>query len=376
MCCHLPLNPKLGGAKVYIEAAKVYSLLGHDVKLIGVDEIVGKDQPYLDEAWRLANLPLFLKKYIEANISQYDVVEYESLYLPVSIESNQRPILVARSVLLDLHLKNIQIPRFQSLKSFFGHLFKGKERQNKIQKKWEQSLQTMHYSDFINVPNPTDAETIQRSGISKEKIIIQPYGVFESRFATLKLNLPFSKVQKIAFVGTFDNRKGAVEFPEIIKLIIKRNPNVKFKLMGVVAMFNSAEAIYEYLGKDIAKHVEIVESFQPEELPTLLSDCQLGIFPSYLESFGFGVLEMMASGLPVVSYDCPGINMIVPKELQVKTGDHKGLVSLLNQLINDEKKLAQNSIKVKEAARTYIYEHQENIAIESYLKKIKYKSPN
>jgi glycosyltransferase involved in cell wall biosynthesis len=41
-------------------------------------------------------------------------------------------------------------------------------------------------------------------------------------------------------------------------------------------------------------------------LPALLAAATVGAFPGYLEGFGFGVLEMLAAGLPTVAYDAPG----------------------------------------------------------------------
>jgi len=371
MCCHLPLKSTLGGAKVYIEAAEFYRRLGHNVNLIGIDDMIGTDDPYMDELWRIEHFPEILKRYILTNHDHYDVIEYESLYLPYCLKKEVTCILVARSVLLDLHFKEITIPRFPGLRAIAGLLIKGRSRIKRLRKKIDQSLATITHADFINVPNPDDKKILMKNGIPEEKIIVQPYGIFNDRYEQfLKHNKLEPKKQKIAFIGTFDNRKGAVEFPEIIFTLSKKHPDIEFKFLGVVGMFPNAEQILEYLGGASASRVQIIEKYDPEQLPSLLADCTYGIFPSYLESFGFGVLEMMAMDLPVAAYDCPGVNMMVPAELLSMSGDFRGLILTLDHLISDQR-FRKNMIEAgRETVKKFIYENQENVAIQKYKERL------
>lgn len=374
MCCHLPLKLTLGGAKVYIEAAQIYRHLGHNVDLIGIDEIVGSDQPYMNEDWRVLNFPAKLYEFLKQHAHRYDVIEYESIYLPFQIKEQLSCVLVARSVLLDLHLKEIKIPRFRGMKSLAGFLVKSWQRNAKLNNKIQQSLKSISYADFVNVPNPSDKEILIKYGIGVEKIIVQPYGMFEDKiecFDQMRLNsLDKGSKKIIAFVGTFDNRKGAVEFPEVIQKILDTYFDVEFKLIGVLGMFPTVEDIYNYVGAEFRNRVHIVGKYSPEELPILLKDCTYGIFPSYLESFGFGVLEMMAIGIPVVGYDSPGINMLLLPELTVKPGNIDDLLSIFSKLLGNEEfsKECVNRCLLK--TKNFIYEKQENYAIQSYQKKI------
>ena len=368
MCCHLPLNPKLGGAKVYIEAAETYRYHGHEVELVGVEKVTGENEPYMNESWRLKNYPSLLKNFLEKNKIQYDVIELEAPYLLEKPLLENRPLIVARSVLLDLHLREISIPRFKGLRSFLGHILKGPARRKVLEEKINQSLLSMRNADLINVPNPSDAKTLMSNGFSAEKIIIQPYGIFLKRWEHLSSAQQGSKSNKVAFVGTFDNRKGAVEFPIIMKWLLKKIPNIKFKFLGVLAMFPNSEAIQKYLGPNLSESSEIVSTFAPEELHKHLADCKVGLFPSYLESFGFGVLEMMASGIPVVGYDSPGINMMINPDLLVKPGDAEMCAKKICLLLEDENFYdTQKSIALTKA-KEFIYENQKNVSLETYLK--------
>lgn len=371
MCCYLPLIPTLGGAKGYMDVARNYRRLGHIVDLVGADEIVGADKPFMDEEWRVLNYPEKLKSYLLKNGDRYDVVEFESIYLPFSMEKTLSCLLVARCSLLDIHLRDIKIPRFGGWRSIAGILVKGWVRKKKLNNKIVQVMQTLRHADLINVQNPTDKEVLIKNGIEPNKIIFQPLALFQERFECLShvSDEDSHKTRKmtIAFVGTFDPRKGAVEFPTIIKKLIKIYPNVHFKLMGVLGMFPSAESIQHYIGEEYTDHLEIVGRFKPEELPALLQTCSLGIFPSYLESFGYGVLEMMAAGLPVVGYRSPGISMLLLEKLTVSPGNVEQLILVLKKLIDDAEYFQECRISCREKALKFVYENQsKNDSIEKY----------
>lgn len=369
MCCYLPLNETLGGAKGYLDVAKNYRRLGHHVDLLGIDEIVGPEKPYEDEEWRILNAPHKIREYLLKNSDRYDVIEYESLYLPFDLKPEVKALLVARCSLLDLNFNYISIPRFSGIRSLLGFFLKNKKRKEKIQKKILQAMQTFKFSDLINVQNPNDCDLLFQNGIPKEKIIIQPLAIFKKKMdlfeSEKKINHIKSK-RKIAFVGTFDNRKGAVEFPTIIERILTKFPDVEFKLIGVLGMFATEEKVIKYLGVKYKKNITVVGKFSPEKLPALLSDCLIGLFPSYLESFGYGALEMMAMDLPVVGYNSPGINMFLLSELMHPRGDVEGIIFSLEKLLSDEKFQKDCISKCRKNVEPFIFENQKNKSIEKY----------
>lgn len=369
MCCQFPLYNGLGGPKGYIEVAETYRMKGHSVTIIGINEIVGEDVPFLDEAWRIKNFPKFLKEYILKNWQSYDVIEYEAIYLPFKLKDTVKAILVARSVLLEAHFRNINLPLFPGLKPFLSHLIKSRYRKNFLESRIHQSLEGMKFADVVNVSNPDDQKILEEIGIPSHKIVMQPYGITQKRYQSFQIEYNPNIMQapiKIAFVGTFDKRKGAIEFPKIIKQIIKHRPEVKFKLLGVIGMFSSADEIYNYLGESLKENVEIIPKYDPKDLPKLLSDCNIGIFPSHLESFGFGVLEMMAINIPVVGYNSPGINMLIPKPLLAPRGDYIKLVNDIERLITEKSFYDEMKKATYNRVLDFIYENQTNYSLEKY----------
>lgn len=368
MCSQFPLKSSLGGPKGYIEIAYSYQQRGHNVTLVGIDQIVGEDKPFLNEDWRIKFFPAYLKDYILANHSKYDVIEYEGIYLPFNLKDKVKSLLVARNVLLELNFRYIKLPRFPGFKSFLSSILLAPYRSFKLNKRISQALVAMNHADLVNVSNYSDKNLLIKYGINPNKIIMQAYGIKQERLNEfLKTPKNFNDQIIIAFVGSFDKRKGAVEFPNIIHALVSQNSKIKFKLMGVLGMFPNKDKILEYLGPNLSMHVEIIEKFKPEELPMLLSNCSLGIFPSHCESFGFGALEMMASGIPVVGYNCPGLDLVIPQDLLVERGSFSQLCNKVNELISNKETYHLMNNLCSKKVQEFIYETQENHSLNYYL---------
>lgn len=370
LCCHLPLDSKLGGAKVYIEAAESYHRNGAAVSLIDVRDWASKAATSWSEQEKLSQLPDMLKQYIKSQGKNFDIIEFEIPYLG-KFDDNQQDsaLLSARSVLLPHHLLDIKIPPAPGLRSFLAKLLKGAKRKQQLQRIISQSNLSIHSSHFVNVPNIDDKNKLISCGIDEKKIIVSPYGLLPERMQLLA-NSGKDQNKKntqpvIAFVGTFDWRKGAREFPEILRLLLKASPNLKLKLLGTSALFPTKESVLNYFGSDLSQSLIVIPQFTPDELPILLAECHLGIFPSYLESFGFGVLEMLAAGLPTMGYKVPGVSSLLPPEWLVGPGNHIALVNLIKQIL-ESNKLEALSLKAKSIAQRISWIENAKIALTHY----------
>ena len=133
-----------------------------------------------------------------------------------------------------------------------------------------------------------------RSGVLADKIVVFPFGLSDDRAAAFG-RLPCERGHQnvVAFVGTFDWRKGAAVCQHHADGATSV-PGVKFRLLGTRGMY--ATDVARHFPKSLNRHLEVVPTFEPPSLLNLLSDCALGFFPSYIEGFGFGVLEMLAAG--------------------------------------------------------------------------------
>ena len=159
----------------------------------------------------------------------------------------------------------------------------------------------------------------------------------------------------VAFVGTFDYRKGANEFPEIVASVSASVPSVKFRLLGTAGMFEDAEQVLAHFPRRSRHRIEVVPKFRPEDLPSLLAPCSAGIFPSYIEGFPFGVLEMLAASLPVFAYDVPGPRETLPVEHLTPPGDAQSMGLKVANLLTDHAKLSAARHEAKKKSQQYTW---------------------
>nr|WP_242038873.1 glycosyltransferase family 4 protein [Anabaena lutea] len=308
-----------------------------------------------------------LKNYLHQYASEYDVIEYDHVYLPYSRdEFINSTLFVARSVLLVQHLETIPIPIPNNLRGKIANLINGATRKAQVQGWIRDATLTIREADLVNVSNDDDKTELVRRGIPANKISVIPYGISQSRRLLFDNVSSLSPVQPtVAFVGTFDPRKGANDFPKIVQYISEAIPNVKFRLMG--GRYKTEKEVLGHFDQRLRNKIEVISNFHPEELPKLLATCSVGIFPSYLEGFGFGVLEMLAASIPVIAYDAPGPPMMLPPEYLVPRGDIKGMSDKVINLLHDEEKLKVARLWAKQQSQQFSWQHIAQITSETYL---------
>ena len=345
-CTPVPLTKSLGAAKVVVELAEEMRELGWECDLVSIRDLA--DQSGL-------SMCKSLRGYLLEHAANYDVVDYDHEYLPYPrSEFSPQPLFVARSVLLAHHLETIPIPTGRGVKAQLGVLLKGRSRAQARRERVCRAQVTVEQADLVNVSNDDDKAELMRRGIPAEKIVVVSYGISRVRrllFDQVSSAPPSSPV--VAFVGTFDYRKGAREFPQIVQAIVDAVPSVRFRLLGAKGLYKTEREVLRHFSPRMATKMEVVLKFQPEELPQLLSACSVGVFPSYIEGMPFGVLEMLAASVPVIAYDAPGPPMLLPVEHLVPRGDARAMSKKIVALLEDSLGLAAARCSAKRMSRQF-----------------------
>lgn len=364
-----PFSKKLGATKNRIELAESLEVLGWETVLIDKDEVMLSSEGGKEFSYNEA-----LKNYLIKNAHKYDVVLYEYDSLPFSRDLFcEKTLFVARPALISYPDTEPKIPlNFRArLSMTYNKLLNSLSftKASSRSKFENEKAISLSQCDVIQVQNSLDAKLLKSKGFNEKKIIVVPNGISdERRLAFQKEPKNYKEPFTIAFIGTFDFRKGAMDFPFIVKAIIKKHPDCRFKLLGTQGLFTTAAQVLNFFPRKLRHAIKVVPTFEPMELPELLKNCQIGIFPSYLESFGFGALEMMCAGLPVVSYYVPGPSDFILRELFVSVGDKKLLANKVMDLMEDRVKLARLAQEAREEANRFswskiavhtskIYEH-------------------
>lgn len=367
-CSQNPLVKELGAPKILMELAESLQEWGWDCKIASPQEIM-PHKKYRKHSW----LQLFsesLKNYLLKYAHKYDVVEYDQVYLPYPrAEFCAQTLFVSRVGLLANHLQDNQIPLAKSYKSRLYSLIMGRLDNLYCQRAMQYERITLNEADLINTVNNKFKTELAGWGIPEEKIVVFPCGISASRrklFDAVSSEIP--REPQVVFVGSFDNRKGATDLPKIFENIHHIIPEAKFKLLGTGAGRDERYVLPHFLRR-LQDRIEVVPIFPSDALPGLLSSCAVGIFSSYADGFGFGVLEMLASSIPVIAYDVPGPATMLPPEYLVSPGDFEGLSLKAVELLKDKAKLRVARIWAKEQSQQFSWQQIAKDTSQIYLER-------
>jgi glycosyltransferase involved in cell wall biosynthesis len=337
---------------VYLEAAEGFRRAEWQVVVIGPEEVAGG--PPGD----VFTQPPRLRDYLRRHASEFDVVEYDHQQLPFRrSDFPSRPLFVARSVLLAHIVASTRIPPRPVLRSRVGRLLKGWRERRRMQQVVRQANLTLAAADLINVCNTIERDTLVGHGHPADKICMFPYGLFPERLAAFRSDpyvVPDPPV--VGFVGSFDPRKGMCEFPALVDRVVRRIPGVTFRLLGTAGMVPDADGVRGYFPRRLWPRLEIHPRYNPNELPGLLAGVSIGVFPSRVESFGYGVLEMLAAAVPVIAYDAPGPHVMLPTEYRVPVGAVGELADRVCELLADSDRLRVARLWARGRAASFDWE--------------------
>lgn len=362
-CTPTPLTKSLGAAKVVVELAEEMQELGWECDLISIKDLADQTGQSMSES---------LRHYLQEHADEYNVVDYDHEYLPYArSEFSQKTLFVARSVLLNQHLETIRIPQPSGIKAAVGEIIKGAKRQRKRRDMVCRAQTTVEEADLVNVSNADDKMELLRRGLAAENVVVIPYGISRARRPLFdQVSSVPPKQPVVAFVGTFDYRKGAREFPQIVDAILERVPQTCFRLLGTKGMFQTKQEIISHFPRKSAQAIEVIPSYAPEELPCFLAPCSIGIFPSHMEGFGFGVLEMLAASIPVIAYDAPGPPMMLSPASLVPRGNWHGMSEKVINLLNNEDELMKARLQAKRRSQDFNWDEIAKTTSEQYLTRI------
>jgi glycosyltransferase involved in cell wall biosynthesis len=117
----------------------------------------------------------------------------------------------------------------------------------------------------------------------------------------------------LAYIGRIEMLKGCDVLIEALPAILQRIPNARLRLIGNPSPFPGREGTFadvlkERLKKlDLADKCEFLGSVLRAELPKLVRDSDICIFPSRYDSSPYACLEAMAIGMPIVASRIGGI---------------------------------------------------------------------
>ncbi len=363
-CCPVPVDPRRGIPKHYLELAESFRAIGWDATVVGSDELGGERPAPTDPAAYSTRL----HDYLRDQAGRFDVVEFDLSHLPFPrADFDRRTLMVARCMLLEHHFRATPIPPLPRLRSRVGHLLLGRRRQQALDDRIDRANRTAREADLTMVSNDRDAAVLIRDGANPDRLTIFPLGLTAARrrqFDVVSADPPLEPV--VGFVGTFDPRKGLLEFPALVGQIAQRFPGVTFRLLGTAGMVPDADGVRGYFPRKLWTRLQIHPRYEQHDLPELLAGVSVGVFPSRVESFGYGVLEMLAAAVPVVAYDAPGPHVMLPTAYRVPVAAVETMADRVCDLLSDLGKLRAARIWARGRAADFKWEEIASGIAETY----------
>ena len=353
LCSPVPLDPRLGMGRHWLELADSFRKLGWEAQAVGPQEIVVGPIRVTPETF-----PRVLRDFLLRTAADYDVVEYDHAYLPYPrSDFAPGPLFVARCMLLHHHFVTTPLPPAPGIQSWLRHSLNARRRRRRLTRLVAQTDATVRQADLTVVCNDRDAIALARNGADPERIAVLPVGMTAGRlrqFAAVPDDLPDRPV--VGFVGTFDPRKGMCEFPDLVDRVVRQVPGVVFRLLGTAGLVRDADGVRRYFPRRLWPRLEIYPRYDPDELPGLLAGISVGVFPSRVEGSPYGVLEMLAAAVPVIAYDAPGPNVMLPPEYLVPVGSVGDLADRVCDLLTDPDRLREARLWARDRVASFDWE--------------------
>jgi glycogen synthase len=137
--------------------------------------------------------------------------------------------------------------------------------------------------------------------------------VYEPSESLLQID-PHTDTKTVTFVGRLEVRKGVITFATAIPLILKKNPKLRFRFVGRSVEIRKGVEMVDQLKKMLAgceKSVEFTGPLPLDQMPRMLSQTDICVFPSVWENFPNVCLEAMSAARGVVGSSAGGMKEIL-----------------------------------------------------------------
>ena len=218
-----------------------------------------------------------------------------------------------------------------------------------------------HYHRIACNSEATADELIRWCPNTKDQIAIIPNGIPLAQFEDAQpASLPeFPGGPRIVFVGRFEPQKDHACILRALALV----PNTQLLFVGDGPLRTQLQEQARDLG--IAERVIFLGA--RNDVANVLKASDIYVHSTTSDGFGIAACEAMATGLPVLASDVPGLAQVVgPAGILFPVGDHVTLARELNSLLSSPQRLQQMSTASRAQARLFGIENTAEQYIQMY----------
>jgi glycosyltransferase involved in cell wall biosynthesis len=204
-------------------------------------------------------------------------------------------------------------------------------------------------ADRIVVPSSFACETLIENHVPAHKITVIPFGVDLGAFRPAS-RPDTSRPMRFIFLGALGVRKGLPVLLEAWRSLAS--------LGAELWLVGSVKATHAHLIPPL-KGLRQIGKVPHEELPALLSQCDVLVFPSYFEGLAQVQLEALAAGLPIIATNASGATDLIADGREgyiIPVGDAEALCEAMLNFIKGTADLAVMSPAARLCAERYSWE--------------------
>lgn len=242
----------------------------------------------------------------------------------------------------------------------------------RFDKKYENLLKkTILLADGIFAISDNIIQELSFFSYPKNKIFKVPNSIEVKKIRKAPKNTSQSKKLKIITVARFyEKKKGLDLIEKIAKIFLDNNFDFEWTLAGrnseflLKSSFISKNKNFFNFQKEINNNDEIY--FPHSKLINLYKQHDVYVNLARIESFGITIIEAIASGLPVVSFDTKGANEIILNNQNGFLINRYNPLEMSNYLMYKFNKLSKVDLTKDEKIMKYDLEINTKLTIESY----------
>jgi glycogen synthase len=308
-----PPDTGFGGIGTYTyQIAHALAKRGHYIEIFSCSHEAEKLNIYLNDSTMLHRVKadrrlVFSKLIVEVfrqrnKVIDFDIVESPE-YCAEGFEIRKAFPLIP--MVVKLHTPVFFIKKLngfytkQSLKKRIKNIigWKTYNKQN------DTDYQLVKSADTICSPSVALREILKKEWHLNEVEIIPNIFLPEPSFVDIPISEDDCKV--ITYVGRLDVRKGIQSLIEAIPVVLKKNPDVKFRFIGGDGNApGNGGSMKQYILSVLhqcAQNLEFVGYIHRDKIPSYISDTGIFVMPSIWENYPYVCMEAMSAGKAIIA---------------------------------------------------------------------------
>lgn len=209
-----------------------------------------------------------------------------------------------------------------------------------------------HADGVVNI-NSEVREALIARGFDARKIAIITPGIDLDYIAAIPPGNDQDAYDAV-FLGRLNPSKGIFDLPPIWKKVTERLPQARLAIIGGGSEAITAKLTAEFEAHGLRGNLDLLGYVETEKIYAILKRARIFVFPSHEEGFGIAIVEAMACGAPVVSWDLPVYNKLFGGAITtVPLGDQQAFAEALLALLRNTETNTDMISQARQRAQRY-----------------------